>query len=136
MLYNPSLFRWVLRHSTLLACRISPTKFYHTTLWHVHREKFSVQCYAQAVLVHFWFIMVAACGFLFYKSIICSYLQSSHFSFLWFIPISVVFFYPKRRIIKILILCKVILYIATNVSKNSDVTPVKISRTCEFSDRC
>ena len=40
------------------------------------------------------------------------------------------------RIIKILILCKVILYIATNVSKNSDVTPVKISRTCEFSDRC
>ena len=80
--------------------------------------------------------MVAACGFLFYKSIICSYLQSSHFSFLWFIPISVVFFYPKRRIIKILILCKVILYIATNVSKNSDVTPVKISRTCEFSDRC
>lgn len=49
-------------------------------------------CYVQAVLVHFWFIMVAACGFLFYKSIICSYLQSSHFSFLWFIPISVVSF--------------------------------------------
>lgn len=43
MLYNSSLFRWVLRHSTLSACRISPSKFYHTTLWHVHREKFSVQ---------------------------------------------------------------------------------------------
>ena len=33
------------------------------------------------------------------KVLFCSYLQSSHFSFLWFIPISVVFFYPKRRII-------------------------------------